>query len=810
MASSLAIGGRRGALRRSRGACVAATLVALLVLPGLPAHAQTPLSDLARRAQQLLGLPGAAPAAPAPRRPKLAAAPVPGLLADLQDDRCGRNRTLAQAARTTELERRKTEQVHVFLDSEPVTVARGIESARFEGGTLVVAVGAKGRFEEFSGPVTEVIEKTVYEGSVLGTAIVQTFTLGTNPVQAPLDVIQHTLGCTDRKMLRREVLGEDSRPTGSSHWHDVIDTVAVTVEGLGPPREFPVRTDPASGASTLRVDLLGALLDLPAGRTAVPVTVRCTNCDPGLNRAQPVTGRLLQEAVATADAAALGVAEQQRRARQAELERQAQEAQRRLAEEMARAREAERAAAEERRKRDDAERRLLAEAQAREQRAAQEAQRRVAEEAARAREAERAAAEERRKREALEQQLLAEARARVQPTVAPQGLSPQAPQAAPDASAAAGPVAAPGPRGPRVALVVGNAAYADRPLRNPVNDARLMQSTLVELGFQVKLAANADRRALLDALRDFESSARDAEVALFYFAGHGAQVSGNNFLLPVGSLIQGEADVADEAIDAATVLRRIEATRARIGLVILDACRDNPYPGSTRSGGRGLARMSAPTGTIVAYATAPGSTADDGSGSHGVYTGVLARHLLVPGLDIKEVFDRAAQEVERVTEGRQKPREEIGLRGRFVLREAAPVQAVAAAATVPAPSGQVGTGSDPVPTRPQGAPREVAHVELAPSRAYAGLLVAAIRPHIVYADEGRANFEAEVFVAARADGRITSIRIVRPSGSRVWDDAVVRALEKTERLPPDFNGQVPPQIDREGLLLVLRPRDVVN
>ena len=88
--------------------------------------------------------------------------------------------------------------------------------------------------------------------------------------------------------------------------------------------------------------------------------------------------------------------------------------------------------------------------------------------------------------------------------------------------------------------------------------------------------------------------------------------------------------------------------------------------------------------------------------------------------------------------------------------------------------------------------------------------MAAIRPHIVYADEGRANFEAEVFVAARADGRITSIRIVRPSGSRVWDDAVVRALEKTERLPPDFNGQVPPQIDREGLLLVLRPRDVVN
>ncbi len=221
----------------------------------------------------------------------------------------------------------------------------------------------------------------------------------------------------------------------------------------------------------------------------------------------------------------------------------------------------------------------------------------------------------------------------------------------------------------RVALVVGNAAYADRPLRNPVNDAQLMQTTLRDLGFHVQVATDVDRRGLLAALRDFEARARGAEVALFYFAGHGAQVGGANYLIPVNAQIRTETDVPDESLDAAGVLRRIEEARPRVGLVVLDACRDNPYPGANRSSARGLARMSVPTGTIVAYATAPGSTAEDGSGTQGTYTGALARYLAQPGLDIKEVFDRAAQEVERLTNGRQRPREEIGLRGRFVLRE---------------------------------------------------------------------------------------------------------------------------------------------
>ena len=224
----------------------------------------------------------------------------------------------------------------------------------------------------------------------------------------------------------------------------------------------------------------------------------------------------------------------------------------------------------------------------------------------------------------------------------------------------------------RVALIIGNGAYADRPLRNPVSDAQLMQSTLQDLGFQMQVATNVDRRDLLSALRDFEARARGAEVALFYYAGHGAQLGGANYLIPVNAPIRSETDVPDEAVDASSVLRRIEEGRARVCLVILDACRDNPYPGSARSSTRGLARMSAPTGSIVAYATAPGSTAEDGTGDNGTYTAVLARYLAMPGLDIKEVFDRTAQEVERVTSGKQRPREEIGLRGRFVLNDGGP------------------------------------------------------------------------------------------------------------------------------------------
>lgn len=247
--------------------------------------------------------------------------------------------------------------------------------------------------------------------------------------------------------------------------------------------------------------------------------------------------------------------------------------------------------------------------------------------------------------------------------------------------------------GKRVALVIGNSSYSDRPLKNPVNDATLMQKVLRDLGFDVSVLRNADRKSMLAGLRDFEGKARDADVALFFYAGHGAQVAGNNYLIPVNAQILGESDVPDEAVDAGSVMRRIEDAKARVGLVILDACRDNPFAGANRSSTRGLARMSVPTGTIVAYATAPGSVAADGTGANGVYTEQLARQLREPGLDIKDVFDRTAQEVERITSGKQRPREEVGLRGRYVLKEgsAVPNPGVQTASVRAEPAIQPGT-----------------------------------------------------------------------------------------------------------------------
>jgi hypothetical protein len=152
--------------------------------------------------------------------------------------------------------------------------------------------------------------------------------------------------------------------------------------------------------------------------------------------------------------------------------------------------------------------------------------------------------------------------------------------------------------------------------------------------------------------------------------------------------------VPDEAVDAGLVLSRIEESRPRLAILILDACRDNPYAAASRSGSRGLARMSAPTGTIVAYAASPGGTADDGMGPHGVYASQLARHLAMPGLDIKEAFNQTALEVERLTNGRQRPREEIGFRERLILKPSPP----------PASSPSINTAAPPAPA-PAALPR---------------------------------------------------------------------------------------------------------
>ena len=198
----------------------------------------------------------------------------------------------------------------------------------------------------------------------------------------------------------------------------------------------------------------------------------------------------------------------------------------------------------------------------------------------------------------------------------------------------------------RVALVIGNGDYDTSPLRNPVNDARAMAQVLGRLGFAVTLKTDVDQRDMERAINRFGKSLPKDGVALFFYAGHGLQINGRNYLIPIGKQISDAADVKYDAVDAGRVVDRMEQAHAMLNIVILDACRDNPFRG-LRSGGQGLAAMTGGSGTIIAFATSPGSYAADGSGNNGVYTGALVRNLTRPGLSVEQVFKRTAAQVQK-------------------------------------------------------------------------------------------------------------------------------------------------------------------
>ena len=226
--------------------------------------------------------------------------------------------------------------------------------------------------------------------------------------------------------------------------------------------------------------------------------------------------------------------------------------------------------------------------------------------------------------------------------------------------------------GQRIALVVGNAAYADDlALRNPVNDARLMATTLRELDFSVTLVANADEARLEDAIEAFGERLRGAGgggVALFYYAGHGVQSEGVNYLVPVGARVSREGQLRSRTVPAQWVLEEMEEARTALNIVVLDACRNNPFAAAGRSvgGSRGLTRMDAPAGSFfLAYSAGPGQVAEDGEGANSVYTGALAAAMRRPGLQLEDVFKEAGREVGDRTGGAQVPWREGSWNGRF-------------------------------------------------------------------------------------------------------------------------------------------------
>ena len=245
----------------------------------------------------------------------------------------------------------------------------------------------------------------------------------------------------------------------------------------------------------------------------------------------------------------------------------------------------------------------------------------------------------------------------------------------------------------RVALVIGNAKYAVSPLRNPVNDARAMADQLRKMGFEVIALENASQRKMKKAINAFGRKIKDGGVGLFYYSGHGMQVGGKNYMIPIGAVVETEQDVEIESVAANRVLAKMHAASNRMNIVILDACRNNPFARSFRSGVQGLATMDAPAGTLIAYATAPGRVAADGDGKNGLYTEELIRFMKKPGLKLEEVFKRARAEVSRRSDGKQIPWEASSLTGDFYFAQ------IKAESTVISfgPSGQNQIRRDPAP-----------------------------------------------------------------------------------------------------------------
>jgi uncharacterized caspase-like protein len=244
----------------------------------------------------------------------------------------------------------------------------------------------------------------------------------------------------------------------------------------------------------------------------------------------------------------------------------------------------------------------------------------------------------------------------------------------------AGPLAAPGRR---AALVIGNGAYRVGPLKNPVGDAQAIADALRGLGFEVTLRQNAGLRDMLETFRRFSLDAASAAVRVVFYAGHGLQVKGRNYLLPVDTEIRAEDEVPGKSADLNELLERLTAQKQGVNIVILDACRNNPFSGAEVLGpdGRrlkfrgatpsGLAPVEAPLGSMVAFSTAPGGVAlDNPSEPHSLYTKHLLQQMTAPAQPVEVMFKRVRLAVAQDTGRMQVPWESSSLTGDFCFRPA--------------------------------------------------------------------------------------------------------------------------------------------
>ena len=223
-------------------------------------------------------------------------------------------------------------------------------------------------------------------------------------------------------------------------------------------------------------------------------------------------------------------------------------------------------------------------------------------------------------------------------------------------------------KGDRLALLIGNSNYIHGgSLPNPVNDVRAMEQALEGLGFTVMKYENCSQKTMKKAMDNFGRKLKGQDVGLFFYAGHGVQVRGNNYLLPVDAKVENANDAEYDCVRADRVLAKMESAGSSTNIVILDACRDNPFERSWRRGteGTGLAFMNAPSGSLIAYSTAPGKTALDGRGKNSPYTSALLQHIQTPNITVLQMFQRVRSTVFDRSGKQQTPWESTSLKGDF-------------------------------------------------------------------------------------------------------------------------------------------------
>ena len=222
--------------------------------------------------------------------------------------------------------------------------------------------------------------------------------------------------------------------------------------------------------------------------------------------------------------------------------------------------------------------------------------------------------------------------------------------------------------GKRIALVVGNANYKTRPLRNPRNDADDVSIALKASGFRVIDIRDGTIQQMRAGVRQFGDQLINNDVGLVYYSGHGVEVKGRNYFIPVNADIMREDEIADQGLDVSLILEKMNTAGKGVNILIVDACRDDPFGRSFRSTSRGLAQMDAPRGTIIAYATSPGKVASDGDGRNSPYTKNLVKAMQQPNKPIEQVFKEVRRAVQEETKNQQTPWENTSLSGDFYFK----------------------------------------------------------------------------------------------------------------------------------------------